>query len=187
MKHPLSFTSSPLSQTPISATNHDGERAYCQDHSENLGLYKPTPTDPRQDLTATQPRFNSSGFVLSSPALQQPFTKPFSGLPARQLMTSPYREAGEAVKERPGIVYPLLPRATRPGTRLFIDAAALPESAALGRQSSTPTVLELEETGQKENQPPSQSRHQPRKRRRNRLTGVYRPSKSSPPRGCWCD
>ena len=187
VKHPLSFTSSTLSQLPISAANQNGERTSCQDQSENLGLYKPATTDPRQDLTATQPKVNSSGFGLSSPALQQPFTKPFSGLPARQLMTSSYREAGEAVKERPGIVYPLLPRATRPDTRLFIEAAALPESAALGRQSRPPTVLELEETDQKENQPPSQSRRQPRKRRRHNSTGVYRPSKRSPPRGRWCD
>ena len=183
VKHPLSFTSSPLSQPPISAANQNGERTSCQDHSEIQGLYKPASTDPRQDLTATQPRVNSSGFGLSSPVLQQPFTKSFSGLPARQLMTSPYREAGEAVKERPGIVYPLLPCATCPDTRLLIDAAALPESAAFGRQSRPPTVLELEETAQKENQPPSQSRRQPRKRRRNRSTGVYRPSMSSPPRG----
>ena len=132
----------------------------------------------RQDLTATQPRVNSSGFGLSSPALQQPSTKPFSGLPARQLMTSPYREAGEAAKERPGIVYPLLPRATRPDTRMTIDAA-LPEFAALGRQSRPPTVLELGETALTENRPPSQSRRQPRKRRRNRLAGVYWPSKRS--------
>ena len=69
VKHPLSFTSSPLSQPPISAANQNGECASCQDHSENLGLYKPAPTDPRQDLTATQPRVNSSGFGLSSPAL----------------------------------------------------------------------------------------------------------------------
>ena len=187
VKHPLSFTSSPLSQPPISAANQNEERVSCPDHSENLGLYKPAPTDPREDLTATQPRFNSSGFGLSSPALKQPSTKPFSGLPSRPNLTSPYREAGEAYGERSGIVYPLLPRATRPDTRLLIDAAALPESAALGRQSRPPTVLELKETGQKENQPPSQSRRQPRKRRRNRSTGVYRPSKSSSPRGRWCD
>ena len=187
VKHPLSFTSSPLSQPPISAANQNRERTSCQDHSENLGFYKPAPSDPRQDLTATQPKVNSSGFGLSSPALQQPFIKPFSGLPARQLMTSPYREAGEAVKERPGIVYPLLPRATRPDTRLFIDAAALPESAALGHQSGLSTVLELEETDQKENQLPSQSRRQPRNRRHHRSTGVYRPSKRSLPRGRWCN
>ena len=95
-------------------------------------------------------------------------------------MTSPYREAGEAVKERPGIVFPLLHRATRPDTRLTIDEAALPESAALGRQSRPPTVLELGESALKENRPPSQSKRQPRKRRRNRSAGVYRPSKHSP-------
>ena len=102
-------------------------------------------------------------------------------------MTSPYREAGEAARERLGIVYPLLPRATRPDTRLTIDAAALPESAALGRQSRPPKVLELGETALKENCPPSKSRRQPRKRRRNRSAGVYRPSKRSPPQGRWCD
>ena len=47
VKHPLSFTSSPLSQPPISAANQSRERSSSQDHSENLGLYKPAPTDPR--------------------------------------------------------------------------------------------------------------------------------------------
>ena len=139
VKHPLSFTSSPLSQPPISAANQNEERASGQDHSENLGLYKPASTDPRQDLTATQPRVNSSGFGLSSPAPKQPYTKPFSGLPSGFKVTSPYREAGGTFGGRPGIVYPLLPRATRPDTKLAIDAAALPESAALGRQSRPPT------------------------------------------------
>ena len=187
VKHPLSFTSSPLSQPPISAANQNGERTSCQDHSENLGLYMPALTDPRQDLTATHPRVNSSGFGLSSPAPKQPYTKPFSGLPSRPNLTSPYREAGETYGGRPGIVYSLLPRATRPDTRLLIDAASLPKSAALGNQSRPPTVLELEETDQKENQPPSQSRRQPHKCRRNRSTGVYRPSKHSPQRGRWWD
>ena len=187
VKHPLSFTSSPLSHPPISAANRNRERASCQDHSENLGLYKPAPTDPRPDLTATQPRANNSGFGLSSPAPMQPYTKPFSGLPSRPNLTSLYREAGETYGGRPGIVYQLLPCATRPDTKLLIDDAALPESAALGRQSRPPTVQDLEETRQKENQPPSQSRRQPHKRRRNSSTGVYRPSKRSPPQGRWCD
>ena len=139
VKHSLSFTSSPLSQPPISAANQNGERASGQDHSENLGLYKPAPTDPRQDLTATQPRANNSGLGLSSPAPKQPYTKPFSGLPSGLKVTSPYREAGGTFGGRPGIVYPLLPRATRPDTKLVIDAAALSESAALGRQSRPPT------------------------------------------------
>ena len=184
VKHPLSFTSSPLSQPPISAANQNGERVSCQDHSENLGLYKPAPTDPRQDLTATQPRANNSGFGLSSPAPKQPYTKPFSGLPSRHKVTSPYREAGGTFGGRLGIVYPLLPHATRPDTKLVIDAAVLLEAAALGRQSRPPTVLDLEETREKANQPPSQSRRQPHKRRPNCSTGVYRPSKRSPP-GRW--
>ena len=46
VKYPLSFTSSPLSQLPIPAANQNGERASCQDHSENLGLCKLASTDP---------------------------------------------------------------------------------------------------------------------------------------------
>ena len=123
LEHPCSFHSSHLSQPPIPAANHNSGSPSCQDHSEFWGLYKPAQTDPSQDSTATHSRVNSSGFGLSSPALQQPSTKPFSGLPSRRLMASPYREAGEAERERPGIVYPLLPRAARPDTRVTIDAA----------------------------------------------------------------
>ena len=68
-------------------------------------------------------------------------------------MTSPHREAGEADRERPGIVYPLLPRAARPDTRLLIDAA-LPESAALDRRSRPPMVLDIGETSLQENRQP---------------------------------
>ena len=57
-------------------------------------------------------------------------------------MTDPLREAREAGRERPGIVYPLLPRAARPDTRLQIDAA-LPEAAALHRKTRPPTVLDI--------------------------------------------
>ena len=193
MKHPQSFTSSSLSQHPISAANENPERASCQDHSEIWGLYKPAQIDPSQDLTATRLRKNISGSGLSSPALQQPSTKPFSGLPARR-MTSPYREAREAGRESPGIIYPLLPHAARPDTRLQIDAA-LSEAAALDRKTRPPTVLDIvDPSPTKEYQPgplpPRGSRlhrRQSRKRRRNRSTGVYRPSKRSPPRGHWCD
>ena len=186
---PPSFHSSHLPQPPIPAANENSERRFGLDHCEFSGLYKPAQINPRQDLTATPTRVNSSGFGLSSPAPKQPCTKPFSGLPSRHCMTSHHREAGEAQGERPEIVYPLLPRATRPDTRLWIDAATLPESAALSRQARPPTVLDLEreDPTEKENQPPSRSRRQQRKRRRNRSTGVYRPPKRSPPRGRWCD
>ena len=157
---PPSFHSSHESQPPIPAANENAGSSFDLDRCEFSGLYKPAPINPRQDLTATPTRVNSSGFSLSSPAPKQPYTKPFSGLPSGRKVTSPFREAGEAHGERPGIVYPLLPRATRPDTKLSIDAATLPESAALSRQARPPTVLDLEEEEpkEKENQPPSQSR-----------------------------
>ena len=180
VEHSQSFTFSSLSQHPIPAANRNSDRPSCLDHPEIRGVYKPARNDPRQDLTATHSRDNISGFGLSSPALQQPSNKPFSGLPSRQ-MTSPNREVREADGERPGIVYPLLPRAARPDTRLMIDAA-LPEAAALDCRSKPPTVLEVPDS-----QPQGPRRRQSRKRRRNCSTGVYRPSKRSPPRGHWCD
>ena len=184
VEHHNSFHSSHMTQPPIPAANENSELSFGLDHCEFSGLYKPAQINPRQDLTATPTRVNSSGFGLSSPAPKQPYTKPFSGLPSGRKVTSPLREAGEAHGERPGIVYLLLPRATCPDTKLAIDAAALPESAALSRQARPPTVLDLEEEPrEKENQPPSQSRYQ----LSNRLTGVYRPSKSLPPRGRWCE
>ena len=114
-KHPQSFTSSPLSQHPISAANRNSDRPFCLDHPEIRGVYKPARNDPRQDSTANRQRDNFSGFGLSSPALQQPPTKPFSGSPSRQHLTDPTREAREAGRQRPGIVYPLS-RAARPDT-----------------------------------------------------------------------
>ena len=188
VEHPHSFTSSLLTQPPISAANLNSEISSRQDHSEIWGLYKPAQPDPRQDSTATLTRDNISGFGLPSPALQQPTTKPFSGLPARR-MTGPHREAGEADRERPGIVYLLLPRAARPDKRLTIDAA-LPEAAVLDRQSRPPTVLDIAGTSLPENhqpQGPRFARRQPRKHCHNCSTGVYRPSKRSPPRGHWCE
>ena len=188
VEHPHSFTSSPLTQLPIPTANQNSRSTSRQDHSEIWGLYKPAQSYPRQDLTATHSRDNISGSGLSSPALQQPSTKPFSGLLSRQ-MTSPHREAGEPVRERPGIVYPLLPRTARPDTRRTIDAA-LPEFAALDRRSRPPTVLDIGGATLQENhqpQGPRLARRQTRKRRRNRSIGVYRPSKRLPPRGHWCE
>ena len=182
VEHPHSFTSSPLTKLPIPTANQNSGSASRQDHSEIWGIYKPAQTNPREDLTATLTRENISGFGLSSPAHQQPSTKPFSGLPARH-MTSPHREAGEAERERPGIVYPLLPRAARPDTRLLIDTA-LPEAAALDRRTKPPTVLDIVETRLPENhqpQGPRLARRQSRKCRHNRSTGVYRQLKRSPP------
>ena len=189
VEHLHSFHSSCLPQPPIPATNQNLGTSSRLDHPGFSGLYKPAQADPRQDSTATHSRVTSSGFGLSSPALQQPSTKPFSGLPSRRLMTSPHREAGEAERERPGIIYPLLPRTARLDTRVTIEAA-LPEAAAFSRQSRPPTVLDIAGTSLPESLPPSRTRvtkRQSRKHRRHRSTGVYWPSKRSPPRGQWCE
>ena len=193
-KHPQSFTSSPLSQHPLSVANRNAERRSRLDHPEIQGVYKPARNDPRQDSTANRQRDNFSGFGLSSPALQQPPTKSFSGSPSRQHLTDPTREAREAGWQRPGTVYPL-PCAARPDTRLVIDAA-LPEAAALDRCERPPTVVDIPEPGHTAGnhlQEPSQQRgsRSPRrhscKRPRNRSSGVYRPKKRSSHRGHWCE
>ena len=184
-----SFHSSHLPQPLVPATNRNAAFQFDLDRCRFPGLYKPALPDPSQDLTANPSRVNNSGSGLSSPSLLQPCTKPFSGLPARPQMTYPTREAGEAIRERPGVVYLLLPRAQRPDTRVVIEAA-LPEAAALDRRAQPPTVVEIGDTSlpQQASSPRRcASRRQSRKRRRNRSTGVYRPPKRSLPHERWCE
>ena len=153
------------------------------------GLYKPAVPDQQQDNPARTYRVNNSGSGTSSPPYLLPYTKPFSGRPAGSSMTGPTREAGEALRSGSGIVYPLLPCAHRPDTSVTMDAA-LPEPAAFRRQDLPPTVVESGSPSQPQTPPVSRrraSRKPSRKRRRNRSTAVFRPSKRSPPRGHWCD
>ena len=194
MKHPQSFTSSPLSQHPLSAANRNADLRSRLDHHEIQGVYKPARNDARQDSTANRQRDNFSGFGLSSPALQQPPTKSFSGSPSRQNLTDPKGEAREAGRQRPGIIYPVL-RAARPDTRLVIDAV-IPEVAAFSRGERPPTVVDIPELGRSTGDclpGPSQHRgsrsprHHSPKRPWNRSSGVYRPKKRSPHRGHWCE
>ena len=134
-------------------------------------------------------RVNNSGPGFSSPSLLQPYTKPFSGRPARPRMTCPEREAVGALRERPGIVYTLLPRPQRPDTSVLIEAA-LPEAAALGCQALPPTVLDIGSPSQPQPAPSTRrraARKPSHKRRRNHSRGVFQPPKRSPPHGHWCD
>ena len=101
-----SFHSSHLPQPPVPATNRNAAFQFGLDRCRFPGLYKAALPDPSQDLTANPSRVNNLGSGLSSPSLLQPCTKPFSGRPARPQMTCPTREAGEAIRERPGVVYP---------------------------------------------------------------------------------
>ena len=142
-----SIRSQSLTQPPISTANENSALPLGLEPCKFPGLYKPAVPDPRQDLTARPFRVNNSGSSLSSPPHLQPYSKPFSGRPARPYMTCPTREAGGALRQRSGIVYPLLPRAQRPDTNVAIDAA-LPEAAAVGRQDLPPTVVEIGTTSQ---------------------------------------
>ena len=152
------------------------------------GLYKPAVPDQQQDTPARTFRVKNSGSGISSPPYLLPYSQPFSGRTAGSSMTSPTPEAGEALMSRSGIIYPLLPRAHRPDARIIVDAT-LPEPATFQRQELPPTVVEIEGTSQSQPPPVKKraSRKPSRKRRRNRSTGVYRPSKRSPPKGHWCD
>ena len=58
----------PVSQPPIPAANENAGFPFDLDRCKFSGLYNPAQIDPRQDLTATPTRVNSSGFGLSSPA-----------------------------------------------------------------------------------------------------------------------
>ena len=184
-----SIHSQTFAQPPISAANENLPFHLGLESGEFPGLYKPAVPDLRQDSTARPLRVNNSGSGISSPPYWQPYTKPFSGRPARSQITCPKREAGGALRSRSGIVYPLMPRAQRPDTSVAIKAA-LPEATAVGRQALPPTVVEIGTTSQPQTEPSSRrraSRKPSRKRRRNRSAGVFRPPKHSPPQGHWCD
>ena len=164
-----SIRSQSLTQPPISTANENSVLPLGLELCKFPGLYKPAVPDLRQDLTARPFRVNNSGSSLSSPPHLQPYTKPFFGRPARPYMTCSAREAGGALRQRSGIVYPLLPRAQRPDTNVAIDAA-LPEAAAVGRQDLPPMVVEIGTTSQPQTEPSSRrraSRKPSRKRRRN--------------------
>ena len=153
------------------------------------GLYKPAVPDQQQDTPARTFRVKNSGSGTSLPPYLLPYTKPFSGQLAGSSITGPTREAGEALRSGSGIVYPLLPRAHRPNTSVIVDAALL-EPAAFQCQDLPPNVMEIGSPSQPQTPPASRrrvSRKPNRKRRRNRSTAVFRPSKRSPPRGHWCD
>ena len=184
-----SIHSHPFTQPPISAANRNSALPLDLERCKFPGIYKPASPDLRQDLTARPFRVNISGSSLSSPSHLHRYSKPFSGRPARPYMTCPTREAGGALRERPGIIFPLMPRAQRPDTSVAIEAA-LPEAATVGRQALPPTVVDIGTTSQPQPEPSTRrraSRKPSRKRCRNRSTGVFRPPKRSPPHGHRCD
>ena len=145
VKHPQTFQHSQHPQHPKSTANENRELRFRLDHPEIQGVYKPAQHSIRQDTQANRHRDTFSGSGLSSPAVQQPTHKSFSGSPAGPVsLTDPKREARDAGGYRPVLIFPL-PHAARPDTRLVIDAAH-PESASLSCAERPPTVLDIPET-----------------------------------------
>ena len=68
VKHPSSFTSSPVTQHPISLANENSGRSYRRDQPERRAVYKLAQTSPSQDLTATLSRDNTSPLLNRSSA-----------------------------------------------------------------------------------------------------------------------
>ena len=172
-----------------SLTNENSPFQIGLESSRIPGLYKPAVPGHQQDTQAGTLRVKNSGSGTYSPPYLLPYTKPFSGRPTGSHMTGSTREAGEALRSGYGILYPLLPRAHRPDTRVTVDAS-LPEPAAFQRQRQPPTVVEIGSPIQSQTSPATRrraSRKPSRKRRHNRSTAVFQPAKRSPPRGHWCD
>ena len=124
------------------------------------GLYKPAVPDPQHDTWISSFRARSSEEEPPSP----PRTSRAHSLSSRP---------------RTGIVFPLQPRQRRPDTYINVEAAALPEPAALQRDDPLPS-REVPTDLTRPAQRPA------RKRRRKRSSALYRPAKRSPPRGHWC-
>ena len=124
------------------------------------GLYKPAVPDPQHDTWISSFRASSSEEEPPSP-------------------TRTSRAYSSGSRPRTGIVYPLQPRQRRPDTYIDVEAAALPEPAALQRDDPLPS-REVPTDLTRPAQRPA------RKRRRKRSSALYRPAKRSPPRGRWC-
>ena len=156
----------PLESVGNSAANENSPFQIGLESSRNLGLYKPTASDPNQDTWAYSSAANSSDLGPPSP-------------------TRTSAANSSESRTRTGIVYPLQLRSRRPDVCIEVEAS-LPEPAALLR----PDLRQPESPTQPQEAPanlPQTYRRLSRKRRRNRSTAVFRPAKRSPPRGHWCD
>ena len=145
-------------------TNDNSSFQFDQELGESAGLlpglYKPAVPDPQHDTWISSFRACSSEEEPPSP-------------------TRTSRVCSSGSRPRTGIVYPLQPRQKRPDTHIDVEAAALPEPAALQRDVPLPS-REVPTDLTRPAQRPA------RKRRRKRSSALYRPAKRSPPRGRWC-
>ena len=183
--------SAPHSAAPVTLTP-DERWANRNSASQRATQHQSAASDPTQMMSTPVYKDQSihSSHLTQPPVPATNRNSAFQfGRPASPQMICPTQEAGEAIRERPGIVYTLLPCAHRPDTRVAIEAA-LPEAAVLGRQTQPPTIVDIGATSLPQRAPSPRRRTSRRlslKHRRNRSTGVYQPPKHSPPHGHWCE
>ena len=146
------------------SANENSSLQFDQELGESAGLlpglYKPAVPDPQRDTWISSFRACSSEEGPPSP-------------------TRTSRACSSSSRPRTGIVFPLQPHQKRPDTYINVEAAALPEPAALQRDDPLPS-REVPTDLTRPAQRPA------RKRRRKRSSALYRPAKRSPPRGRWC-
>ena len=154
---------SPVTQQGRPSANHNSRPQFGQELGESVGLhsglYKAPVPDP-------QHHFRNSSWACSS-----------EDDPPSPTRIS--RACSSGARPRTGIIYPLQPRQRCPDTHIDVEAAALPEPAALQRKELLPS-REVPTDLTRPAQRPA------RKRRRKRSSALYRPAKRSPPRGHWC-
>ena len=154
----------PVTQQGRPLANHNSSLQIGQELGESVGLrsglYKAPVPDPQHHTWNSSSRADSSEEEPPSP-------------------TRTSRACSSGALPRTGIVYPLQPRQRRPDTHIDVEAAALPEPAALQREELLPS-REVPTDLTRPAQRPG------RKRRRKRSSALYRPAKRSPPRGRWC-
>ena len=153
----------PVTEQGRPVANENSSSLFGQELRESVGLppglYKAPDPDP-------QHHFRNSSWACSS-----------EDDPPSPTRTS--RACSSGARPRTGIIYPLQPRQRRPDTHITVEAASLPEPAALHREELLP-VREVPTDLPRPSQRPG------RKRRRKRSSALYRPAKRSPPRGRWC-
>ena len=149
----------PVTQQGRPVANDNSSLHFDQELRESAGLYKAPDPDSHHH------NWNSPWACSSEDDPPSPTRPPWA--------------CSLGARPRIGIIYPLQPRQRRPDTHITVEAASLPEPAALHREELLPS-REVPTDLTRPAQRPG------RKRRSKRSSAVYRPAKRSPPRGRWC-
>ena len=114
---------SPVTQQGRPSANHNSRPQFGQELGESVGLHSGLYKAP---VPHPQHHSRNSSWAYSS-----------EDDPPSPTRTS--RACSSGARPRTGIIYPLQPRQRRPNTHIDVEAAALPEPAALQREELLPS------------------------------------------------